>query len=152
MPCLTHCVRQNYCHSSDDIFNSVFLYANCCILIQIALKFVDKCPLIIMQHWCRWIQIAKFMGQHGAHLDTVSPRWAPYWPHESCSPGSKYRRPNSRQAIMRIDSGLDYWNSYELLLGISDEFWFYHLLRFQPLFQLVVYDIKENLQQDWYFV
>ena len=24
--------------------------------------------------------IAEFMGQHGAHLDPVGPRWAPCWP------------------------------------------------------------------------
>ena len=29
-------------------------------------------------------QIAKFMGQHGAHLGPVGPRWAPCWPHEPC--------------------------------------------------------------------
>ena len=27
-------------------------------------------------------QIARFMGQHGAHLGPVGPRWAPWWPHE----------------------------------------------------------------------
>ena len=27
-------------------------------------------------------QIAKFMGQHGAHLGPLGPRWAPCWPHE----------------------------------------------------------------------
>ena len=32
-------------------------------------------------------QIAKFMGQHGAHLGPVGPRWAPCWPHESCYQG-----------------------------------------------------------------
>ena len=24
------------------------------------------------------------LGQHGAHLDPVGPRWAPCWPHEPC--------------------------------------------------------------------
>ena len=27
------------------------------------------------------------MGQHGAHLGPVGPRWAPCWPHESCYQG-----------------------------------------------------------------
>ena len=26
-------------------------------------------------------------SQHGAHLGPVGPRWAPYWPHESCYQG-----------------------------------------------------------------
>ena len=36
-----------------------------------------------------WIQskIAKFMGQHGAHLGPVGPRWALCWPHEPCYQG-----------------------------------------------------------------
>ena len=29
-------------------------------------------------------QIAKSMGQHGAHLGPVGPRWPPYRPHEPC--------------------------------------------------------------------
>ena len=29
-------------------------------------------------------QIAKFMGQHGAHLGPTGPKWAPCWPHELC--------------------------------------------------------------------
>ena len=32
-------------------------------------------------------QIAKFMGQHGAHLGPVGPRWAPCWPYEPCYQG-----------------------------------------------------------------
>ena len=28
--------------------------------------------------------IARFMGQHGAHLGPTRPRWAPCWPHEPC--------------------------------------------------------------------
>ena len=28
--------------------------------------------------------IARFMGQHGAHLGPVGPGWAPCWPHEPC--------------------------------------------------------------------
>ena len=28
--------------------------------------------------------IARFMGQHGAHLGPIGPRWAPCWPHELC--------------------------------------------------------------------
>ena len=40
---------------------------------------------IYMQHWnmATWYtQIARFMGQHGAHLRPTGPRWAPCWPHE----------------------------------------------------------------------
>ena len=29
-------------------------------------------------------QIANFMGQNGAHLGFVGPRWAPCWPYELC--------------------------------------------------------------------
>ena len=32
--------------------------------------------------------IARFMGQHGAHLGPTGPRWAPCWPHELCYLGS----------------------------------------------------------------
>ena len=32
--------------------------------------------------------IAKFMGQHGAHLGPVGPRWAPCWPNEPCYQGT----------------------------------------------------------------
>ena len=35
-------LRQNGCHFADDIFNVVFLYENCYILIQISLKCVAK--------------------------------------------------------------------------------------------------------------
>ena len=28
--------------------------------------------------------IARFWGQHGAHLGPTGPRWAPCWPHEPC--------------------------------------------------------------------
>ena len=35
--CMTN---QNGCHYSDDIFDLIFLYENCCNLIQIALKLV----------------------------------------------------------------------------------------------------------------
>ena len=27
------------------------------------------------------------LGQHGAHLGPVGPRWAPCWPHEPCCQG-----------------------------------------------------------------
>ena len=32
--------------------------------------------------------IAKFMGQHGAHLGPTGPRWAPCWHHELCYLGA----------------------------------------------------------------
>ena len=31
--------------------------------------------------------IARFMGQHGAHLGPTGPRWAPCWTHELCYRG-----------------------------------------------------------------
>ena len=34
-----------------------------------------------------YTQIAKFMGQHGAHLGPVGPGWAPCWFHEPCYQG-----------------------------------------------------------------
>ena len=35
------------------------------------------------------VQVARFMGQYGAHLGPVGPRWAPYWPHELCYQGGE---------------------------------------------------------------
>ena len=32
-------------------------------------------------------QIARFAGQHGAHLGPIGPRWAPCWLHEPCYEG-----------------------------------------------------------------
>ena len=32
-------------------------------------------------------QMAKFMGQHEAHLGPIVPRWAPCWPQEPCYHG-----------------------------------------------------------------
>ena len=29
-------------------------------------------------------------GQYGAHLGPVGPRWAPFWPHESCYQGTAW--------------------------------------------------------------
>ena len=29
-------------------------------------------------------------GQHGAHLGPTGPRWAPWWPHESCYLGMSF--------------------------------------------------------------
>ena len=37
---------------------------------------------------CLHIQIARFMGQHGAHLGPVGLRRAPCWPHEPCYQGN----------------------------------------------------------------
>ena len=43
--------------------------------------------LIFRIRWLCGTQIAKFMGQHEAHLGPVGPRWAPWWPHEACYQG-----------------------------------------------------------------
>ena len=42
----------------------------------------------------RTIQRARLMGQHGAHLGPVGPRWAPCWPHEPCYQGSRSSNEN----------------------------------------------------------
>ena len=50
--------RQNVCHLADGIFTFIFLNENCCILIQISLKFVYKVPndkksvMIQIMPWC----------------------------------------------------------------------------------------------------
>ena len=44
--------------------------------------------------------IAKFMGQHGAHLGPTSPRWAPCWPHELCYLGCFDKDPVHRHALL----------------------------------------------------
>ena len=36
---------QNGCHFVDDIFRCNFVNEKCCILIEISLKFVPKCPI-----------------------------------------------------------------------------------------------------------
>ena len=41
-------------------------------------------------------QIAKFMGQHGAHLGPLGPRWDPRWPHEPCYLGCTHDHPHSQ--------------------------------------------------------
>ena len=38
-------VIQNGSHFADDIFKLIFLYENCCILIEILLKYVAKGPI-----------------------------------------------------------------------------------------------------------
>ena len=60
------------------------------------------------QCFCRNIQsmgmcplIARFMGQHGAHLGPTGPRWAPCWPHELCYLGQQ-----KLQAGLDIHEGL----------------------------------------------
>ena len=40
-------------------------------------------------------------GQNGAHLGPVSPRWAPFWPHEPCYQGLH-------------SSGLIYWGNHNM--------------------------------------
>ena len=39
-------LRQNGCHFPDHIFKVIFLNENCCILVQIPLKFET-----VIQHW-----------------------------------------------------------------------------------------------------
>ena len=38
--------------------------------------------------------IARFMGQHGAHLGLIGPRWAPCWPNELCYLGYHHNAPH----------------------------------------------------------
>ena len=59
-------------------------------------------------------QIAKSMGQHGAHLGPVGPRWAPCWPHKPCYLGpcepTGHRSQNVSQNI-RVTVAL--WRRYD---------------------------------------
>ena len=59
-------------------------------------------------------QIAKFMGQHGAHLGPVSPRWAPCCPHEPCYRGSY----SCKEAVLVKKSPTHPWN---LLTPVNTE-------------------------------
>ena len=45
------------------------------------------CLHMIMHDLCKHTQIARFTGQHGAHLGPIGPRWASCWPHEPCYQG-----------------------------------------------------------------
>ena len=38
--------------------------------------------------WLCTTVIARFMGEHGAHLGPTGPRWAPCWSHEICYLGN----------------------------------------------------------------
>ena len=53
------------------------MHENVWISIEILLKFVPKGSNYEPKKQSWW-------GQHWAHLGPVGPRWAPYWPHESC--------------------------------------------------------------------
>ena len=54
------------------------LHINTWVIIQKVSGVLWERPCVF------YTQIAKFMGQHGAHLGPISPRWAPCWPHEPC--------------------------------------------------------------------
>ena len=76
--------------------------------------------------------IARFMGQHGAHLGPTGPRWAPCWPHELCYLGLIYR-----YHLFVSASGstklLKWWNKIETahVLKIScDTDFIYHILQY----------------------
>ena len=43
------------------------------------------------------------MGQHGAHLGPVGPRWAPCWPHEPCYQGSSPLSNGQQFSLMKND-------------------------------------------------
>ena len=45
---------------------------------------------VIRRNFVSWqtALIARFMGQHRAHLGPTGPKGAPYWPHELCFLGS----------------------------------------------------------------
>ena len=45
--------------------------------------------------------IARFMGQHGAHLGPTGPRWAPCWAHELCYLGQCTSGPRKQIQLQR---------------------------------------------------
>ena len=53
------CIFKTYGHFSVGIFKPILFYENCCIFIQILLKFVLKCPiynepsLVHVMAWCQ---------------------------------------------------------------------------------------------------
>ena len=51
-------------------------------------------------------QITKFMGQYGAHLGPIGPRWAPCWPQESCYRGCVTRLSLLQGAFWSLVAGL----------------------------------------------
>ena len=53
-------------------------------------------------------QIAKFMGQHGAHLGPVGPIWAPCWPKKTCFQGGVIITP----AVIKQNSAGGYFTSH----------------------------------------
>ena len=104
----------NSSHLTEDISKWIFLTGNCHILVEFLWNWqTQKCPvnnkpslndvrnisflLNNMAHlpiciFCCCLQSVnnpdtKFMGQHGAHLGPVGPRWAPCWPHGPCYQG-----------------------------------------------------------------
>ena len=54
-------------------------------------KYRDETNLTLDTHWNLIVtcipRSQSSLGQHGAHLGPVGPRWAPCWPHEPCYQG-----------------------------------------------------------------
>ena len=46
--------RQNGRHFTDNNFKTIFLNENCCMLIQISLKYVSSGPVDNKPHWFKW--------------------------------------------------------------------------------------------------
>ena len=58
--------------------------------------------------------IARFTGQHGAHLGPTGPRWAPCWPHEPCYLGGLSRGIH-QPAVIPLTKA-HWWFIFSLLL------------------------------------
>ena len=56
-------------------------------------------------------KIAKFMGQHGAHLGPVGPSCVPGWPHEPCYQG--------RYPMQSIPWSLMIWRHREIFVFVN---------------------------------
>ena len=53
----------------------------CLATLRVMIKEFASFPYITV---VSTIQIARFIGQLGAHLGPTGPRWVPCWPHEPC--------------------------------------------------------------------
>ena len=62
----------------------------CCVYFKENQLWQNRATCLINLVSWKLPQIARFMGQHGAHLGPVGPRWALCWPHEPCYKGQSY--------------------------------------------------------------
>ena len=74
------------------------------VLYMIWVKNVFFAPV---EDIATWSLIARFLGQHGAQLGPVGPRWAPCCPHELCYLGYCIRSSNSTRNTRWVQCTLD---------------------------------------------